>query len=50
MPLPEQVVFRELKLNTFRDINIAVLDMKDTSNATDAFIQTARSLFTDEGA
>jgi len=50
LSLPEQVVFRELKPNTFRDINIAVLDMKDTSKATDAFIQTARTLFTNEDA
>ncbi|MBK0008748.1 MULTISPECIES: hypothetical protein [Priestia] len=50
LSLPEQVVSRELKPTTFRDINIAVLDSKDTSKATDAFIQTARSLFTDEGA
>jgi DNA-binding transcriptional LysR family regulator len=50
LSLPEQVVFRELKPNTFRDINIAVLDSKDTSKATDAFIQTARALFTDEDA
>ena len=50
LSLPEQVVFRELEPNTFRDINIAVLDRKDTSKATDAFIQTARSLFTNEDA
>jgi len=50
LSLPEQVVFRELKPNTFREINIAVLDIKDTSKATDAFIQTARTLFTDEDA
>ncbi|PFB05899.1 LysR family transcriptional regulator [Priestia megaterium] len=50
LSLPERVAFRELKPNTFRDINIAVLDMKDTSKATDAFIQTARTLFTDEDA
>ncbi|MDO6847949.1 hypothetical protein Q4S57_08305 [Priestia megaterium] len=50
LSLPEQVVFRELKPNTFREINIAVLDIKDTSKATDAFIQTARALFTDEDA
>jgi len=50
LSLPEQVVFRELKPNTFREINIAVLDIKDTSKATDAFIQTARTLFTKEDA
>ncbi|MED3972985.1 hypothetical protein COM86_27980 [Priestia megaterium] len=50
LSLPEQVVFRELKPNTFREINIAVLDMKDTSKATDAFIQTARTLFAEEDA
>ncbi|MFE3897205.1 MULTISPECIES: LysR family transcriptional regulator [unclassified Priestia] len=50
LSLPEQVVFRELEPNTFRDINIAVLDRKDTSKATDAFNQTARTLFTDEDA
>jgi len=43
--LPDQVVFRELKPDTFRDINIAVLDIKDISKATDAFIQTALTLF-----
>ncbi len=43
--LPDQVVFRELKPDTFRDINIAVVDMKDISKATDAFIQTALTLF-----
>ncbi|WP_286677000.1 LysR family transcriptional regulator substrate-binding protein [Priestia megaterium] len=50
LSLPEQVVFRELKPNTFREINIAVLDIKDTSKATDAFIQTARTLFAEEDA
>ncbi|MFE3893266.1 LysR family transcriptional regulator [Priestia sp. YIM B13446] len=50
LSLPEQVVFRELEPNTFRDINIAVLDRKDTSKATDAFNQTARTLFTNEDA
>lgn len=48
--LPDQVVFRELKPDTFRDINIAVLDMKDISKATDTFIQTARTLFAQEDA
>lgn len=43
--LPDQVVFRELKPDTFRDINIAVLDIKEISKATDAFIQTALTLF-----
>ncbi|MDQ0656153.1 LysR family transcriptional regulator [Paenibacillus sp. W2I17] len=43
--LPEQVTFRELKPSMFRDINIAVPDMEDISKATDVFIQTARSLF-----
>lgn len=43
--LPEQVVFRELKPDVFRDINLAVLDIKDVSKATDAFIQTALTLF-----
>ena len=46
--LPNQVVFRELKPDTFRDINIAVLDIKDISKATDAFIQTALTLFANE--
>jgi hypothetical protein len=50
LSLPEQVVSRELKPNTFREINVAVLDTKATSKATDAFIQTARALFTDEDA
>ncbi|MGE7718122.1 LysR family transcriptional regulator [Priestia megaterium] len=50
MSLPEQVVFRELKPNTFREINIAVLDIKGISKATGAFIQTARTLFTKEDA
>ncbi len=50
LSLPEQVVFRELKPNTFREINIAVPDMKDISQATDVFIQTARTLFTNEDA
>ncbi|MEW4286071.1 LysR family transcriptional regulator [Priestia koreensis] len=48
--LPDQVVFRELKPDSFRDINIAVLDMKDISKATDAFIQTALTLFSQEDA
>ncbi|GLF90669.1 putative HTH-type transcriptional regulator YvbU [Bacillus safensis] len=48
LSLPDQVVFRELKPDTFRDINIAVLDMKDISKATDAFIQTALTLFATE--
>jgi DNA-binding transcriptional LysR family regulator len=43
--LPEQVTYRELKPSMFRDINIAVPDLKDISKATDVFIQTARSLF-----
>lgn len=46
--LPDQVVFRELKPDTFRDINIAVLDIKDISKATDAFIQTALTLFAND--
>ncbi|MCG7376470.1 LysR family transcriptional regulator [Paenibacillus sp. ACRSA] len=46
--LPEQVILRELKPNMFRDINIAVPDINDISNATDAFIQTACSLFSDK--
>ncbi|MEK5549027.1 LysR family transcriptional regulator [Paenibacillus sp. FSL L8-0689] len=46
--LPDQVVFRELKPDTFRDINIAVLDIKDLSKATDAFIQTALTLFAND--
>ncbi|KQY94774.1 hypothetical protein ASD24_04320 [Paenibacillus sp. Root52] len=46
--LPEQVILRELKPNMFRDINIAVPDMNDISNATDVFIQTACSLFSDK--
>ncbi|AUJ78801.1 LysR family transcriptional regulator [Bacillus siamensis] len=45
LSLPENVVFRELKPNTFREIGIAVPDMKDISKATDVFIQTARTLF-----
>ncbi|MDZ5721851.1 LysR family transcriptional regulator, partial [Bacillus sp. SXabc123] len=48
LSLPENVVFRELKPNTFREIGIAVPDMKDISKATDVFIQTARTLFTNE--
>lgn len=48
LSLPENVVFRELKPNTFREIGIAVSDMKDISKATDVFIQTARTLFTNE--
>jgi DNA-binding transcriptional LysR family regulator len=48
LSLPEQVVSRELKPDTFRDIKIAVLDIKDTSKATDVFIQTALTLFTHE--
>ena len=43
--LPERVTFRELKPSMFRDINIAVPDIKDISKATEVFIQTARSLF-----
>jgi DNA-binding transcriptional LysR family regulator len=45
MSLPEQVVFRELKPDTFREINIAVPDIKDISKATEVFIQTACTLF-----
>ncbi len=48
LSLPENVVFRELKPNTFREIGIAVPDMKDISKATDVFIQTARTLFANE--
>ncbi|MGW6163616.1 LysR family transcriptional regulator [Bacillus altitudinis] len=50
LSLPDQVVFRELKPDTFRDINIAVLDMKDISKATNAFIQTALTLFANKDA
>ncbi|UOE62254.1 LysR family transcriptional regulator [Priestia filamentosa] len=50
LSLPEQVVFLELKPNTFREISIAVPNMKDISKATDVFIQTARTLFTNEDA
>lgn len=46
--LPDQVVIRELNPDTFRDINIAVLDIKDISKATDAFIQTALTLFAND--
>lgn len=45
LSLPEDVVFRELKPNTYRDIGIAVPNMKDISKATEVFIQTACSLF-----
>lgn len=45
LSFPEQVTFRELKPHMYRDINIAVPDLKDISRATDVFIQTARSLF-----
>lgn len=48
LSLPDQVVFRELNPNTFRDINIAVPDIKDLSKATDLFIQIALSLFQNE--
>jgi hypothetical protein len=50
LSLPEQVVSRELKPDTFRDIKIAVLDIKDTSKATDVFIQTALTLFTKDNS
>ncbi|WP_336783660.1 LysR family transcriptional regulator [Paenibacillus illinoisensis] len=43
--LPEKVIFRELKPSMYREINIAVPDIQDISKATDVFIQTARSLF-----
>ncbi|MDY8094910.1 LysR family transcriptional regulator substrate-binding protein [Paenibacillus polymyxa] len=46
--LPELVIFREIKPSMFRDINIAVPDMKDISKATDIFIQTACSLFSNK--
>jgi DNA-binding transcriptional LysR family regulator len=48
LSLPGQVVFRELKPNTFRDINIAVPDIKEISKATELFIQIALSLFHNE--
>lgn len=48
LSLPDQVVFRELNPSTFRQINIAVPDMKDISKATDLFIQVACSLFAAE--
>lgn len=43
--LPDQVVFRELKPVTYRETNLAVQDCKHMSKATDAFIQTALTLF-----
>jgi DNA-binding transcriptional LysR family regulator len=45
LSLPKDVVFRELKPNTYRDIGIAVPNMNDISKATEVFIQTACSLF-----
>lgn len=46
--LPKQVVFRDIKPNMYREIHIAVPDMKDISKATEAFIQTTCSLFGDK--
>lgn len=46
--LPDQVLFRELKPSMFRDINIAVPDIEDISQATNVFIQTACTLFSDK--
>ncbi|WP_431088832.1 LysR family transcriptional regulator [Paenibacillus sp. 8b26] len=46
--MPEQVILRELKPRMFRDINIAVPDINDISKATDVFIQTASSLFSNK--
>lgn len=45
LSLPKDVVFRELKPNTYRDIGIAVSNMDDISKATEVLIQTACSLF-----
>jgi len=44
--LPDHVIYRELTPKTFRNIQLAVRNKKDTSKATDVFIQTALTLFT----
>ncbi|MGG0822532.1 hypothetical protein ABE099_06605 [Paenibacillus turicensis] len=42
------MVFQEIKPNMYREIHIAVPDIKDISKAIEAFIQTTSSLFGDE--
>ncbi len=45
--LPEYVVSRPIQPAIFRDIHIAVPDREDVSRATEVFIQTTCSLFSD---
>ncbi|ANF98819.1 hypothetical protein AR543_14030 [Paenibacillus bovis] len=46
--LPEHIAIRDLEPYMFRNINIAVPDIKDISRATNVFIETACTLFADQ--